>query len=159
MIEVPENKARVFVDGELIGMCGDPRDFVSSIKSMRRESKISSQVNLSYNGGTREIIISTSMGRARRPLLIVENGRPLITPNHIKRLKDGEMNFADLVREGVVEYLDAAEEEDTYIAISEEELTEGHTHLEIDPSAILGIGTGMIPYPENNSSPRNTMGA
>ncbi len=156
---MPENKARVFVDGELIGMCGDPRDFVSSIKSMRRESKISSQVNLSYNGGTREIIISTSMGRARRPLLIVENGRPLITPNHIKRLKDGEMNFADLVREGVVEYLDAAEEEDTYIAISEEELTEGHTHLEIDPSAILGIGTGMIPYPEHNSSPRNTMGA
>ncbi len=151
-------RARIFVNGELIGFTTEPEMFVSELRKRRRRGDISPQVNIAYYDDRREIIINSDAGRARRPLIVVENGKMLITEEHIERLKRGEMNFDDLVREGVIEFLDAEEEENAFIAINEEELSEEHTHLEIDPLLILSIPAGLIPYPEYNSSPRNTMG-
>ncbi len=56
---------------------------------------------------------------------------------------------------GIIELVDANEEENCLIAIEEKNLKK-YTHLEIFPSAILGAGASIIPYPEHNQSPRNT---
>jgi DNA-directed RNA polymerase subunit B' len=152
-------KSRVFVDGALIGLVEDPQELVSNLRRMRRKGEISTEINVSFKAYSGDVIIHTDRGRARRPLIVLEKGKPLITPEDIARLADGLVPFDDLVKRGLVEFIDAEEEEDLFIAIHESEITPEHTHLEIDPSLILGIAAAHVPFPEHNASPRVTMGA
>jgi len=152
-------KARVFVNGALIGLTEDSRAVVERFREMRRRGEISTEVNISLKDHNNDVVIHTDRGRARRPLIVLKDGRSLITEEDIDRLRRHEVDFSQLVREGKIEFIDAEEEEDLYIAINEMEVTPEHTHLEIDPALILGIGAAHVPFPEHNASPRVTMGA
>jgi len=152
-------EARIYVDGALKGTHSDARLFVNQFRTKRRRGELPHLINIAFHEDTNEVNINTDSGRARRPLIIVEGGAPLITEDYIDQLKRGELSFDDLIDNGLIEYIDAEEEENIYVAVNPEDLTAEHTHLEIDPSLILGIATGLVPYPEHNASPRNTMGA
>jgi DNA-directed RNA polymerase subunit B' len=152
-------EARIYVDGALKGTHSDARQFVDQFRTKRRRGELPHLINIAFHEDTNEVNINTDSGRARRPLIIVEAGAPLITEDHIHKLERGELSFDDLINYGLIEYIDAEEEENIYVAVTPEDLTTEHTHLEIDPSLILGIATGLVPYPEHNASPRNTMGA
>jgi DNA-directed RNA polymerase subunit B' len=154
-----QREAKVYVNGSLIGTHPQPEQLADQIREARRVGEISEMVNVSVKERTQEIIINADAGRARRPLLVVEDGEPRISEAEIEAVADGELTFEELVEMGYVEFIDAEEEEDIFVAVEEEELTEDHTHLEIDPQLIFGIGAGMIPYPEHNASPRITMGS
>ncbi len=154
-----EREAKVYVNGSLVGTHEDPEELAAQIREARRRGEVSEMVNVSVKDRTNEVIVNADAGRARRPLLVVEDGEPLVTDEEMDAIENEDIDFEDLVRAGKVEFIDAEEEEDILVGVDQDELTDNHTHLEIDPQLIFGIGAGMIPYPEHNASPRITMGA
>ncbi|WP_115865338.1 DNA-directed RNA polymerase subunit B [Halorussus litoreus] len=152
-------EAKVYVNGSLVGTHPDPEQLADQVRHARRRGDVSEMVNVSVKERTREVIINADAGRARRPLLVVEDGQPLVTEEEIAAVENGDLTFEDLVERGKVEFIDAEEEEDIYVAVDEDDLNVDHTHLEVDPQLIFGIGAGMVPYPEHNASPRITMGS
>uniref|UniRef100_A0A6C0B1F8 DNA-directed RNA polymerase n=1 Tax=viral metagenome TaxID=1070528 RepID=A0A6C0B1F8_9ZZZZ len=58
----------------------------------------------------------------------------------------------------ILEYIDTSEEESLLIATKLDDLKKNkyYTHIEIDPSLILGVMGNMIIYPENNPLARNS---
>lgn len=150
--------SKIFLNGRLIGYYHDGKELAEKIRERRRNGEISDEVNVAHikTDTINEVYVNCDEGRVRRPLIVVKDGKPLVTEEDVRKLNEGIMTFDDLVKQGKIEYLDAEEEENAYIALNPEDLTHQHTHLEIWPSAILGITASIIPYPEHNQSPRNT---
>lgn len=149
-------EARIFLNGRLVGYHNDPQRFRNQVVLLRRRGEISNETNIAYYRESGEIQINCDAGRVRRPVIIAENGRPKLTLEHIEKLRNREWRFSDLVRNAIMEYLDAEEEENAFVAIGPDSLTSEHNYMEIAASAILGICASMIPYPQHNQSPRNT---
>ena len=159
IFEPKPNKTKIYINGELLGYCEDPVNFTNEMREKRRKGDVSYEMNITYYEDNDEIYIFNDPGRARRPLIIVKDGAPLLKEEHLNKVANGKLNWDDLINKGLVEYLDAEEEENSYIAMSLAELNDEHTHLEIDPATMLGICAGIIPFSDHNSSPRNTMEA
>ncbi len=153
--------ARVFVDGQLVGYVEDGGHLASTLRTMRRSGKIHPHVGVylysSLNdNATRRLYISCNSGRVLRPLIIVRDGCSLITEEIIEKIQKKFLSWNDLLHTGILELVDANEEENCYVSIGTEVIDLSHTHLEVFPSSILGVGASIIPYPEHNQSPRNT---
>jgi len=73
--------------------------------------------------------------------------------DNITKITDNKL----LVNKAIVDYIDTAEEEGALIATTNEDLPKSKyfTHMEINPSFILGVLGNLIIYPENNPLPRN----
>lgn len=112
---VPETK--VYVNGDLVGYHEKPALLVESLRALRRSSKLSQEVNVRFDKKMNAIIINCDEGRLRRPLLVVKDGRILLTKDDIDALSSGAIGIQQLVETGKIEWLDAEEEEDTYIAV------------------------------------------
>jgi DNA-directed RNA polymerase subunit B len=153
--------ARVFVDGKLIGYADDGQKTSETLRGLRRSGKIHPHVGVYfYSSGnpsaTNRLYISCNAGRVLRPLSVVREGNSLVTEEIIEKISKRFLSWSDLLYMGIIELVDANEEENCYISMDKSKLEEDHTHLEIFPSAILGVGASIIPYPEHNQSPRNT---
>jgi len=149
----------VYLNEIFIGRVEDAQQFIKDIKDKRRKGKISKFLNLSYDKKLNEIYVDTSKGRARRPLVIVENGKSKLTDELKKKLKKNEIKWKDLIDQSVVEYLDAAEEENALVALTKKDLTESHTHLEVDKVDFLGVVTSLVPYANYDQSSRLNRGS
>ncbi|DAC31574.1 MAG TPA: DNA-directed RNA polymerase subunit B'', partial [Candidatus Poseidoniaceae archaeon] len=107
---------RVHVNGDIYGIHKRGTNLVRHFKSARRRGTIPPEVSIRYDSENRDIFINTDKGRILRPLLILYDGAPRLTSQHLEALTEGEMTFRNLVNEGIIEWVDAEEEEDLYIA-------------------------------------------
>ncbi len=149
----------VFLDGKFIGTISDGKGFVSKVREKRRRGELPLQMNIRNDTDFKTVIISTEPGRALRPLIIAESGISRVAKDHLERLERNEMSWNDLIKEGLIEYLDTSEEEDALVALYESELTEEHTHLEIDTMDLLGVVTSLVPYGNHDQSSRLNRGS
>ena len=176
---------KVFVNGVWMGVHRDPASLVKTIKKLRRKDDISPEVSVVRDIRERELRLYTDAGRVCRPLFIVENHQLLLRKKHIEWIVRGEddrgeqFKWDDLIKTGIIELLDAEEEETVMICMTPDELersrlasigetqelevdfdpsarlrpaTTSHTwtHCEIHPSMILGVCASIIPFPDHN---------
>ncbi|KAH8691132.1 putative DNA-directed RNA polymerase III, beta subunit [Talaromyces proteolyticus] len=146
----------ISMNGTPMALTRRPKHFLDSFRRLRRMGRISEFVSIYINHHQRAVHIATDDGRICRPLIVVSNGKPVVNTKHLGKLRDGSMQFDDFLAQGLVEYLDVNEENDSNIAIYEQDVSDTTTHLEIEPFTILGAVAGLIPYPHHNQSPRNT---
>ncbi len=157
-------KASVFINGRFIGFSDDGAKLAKEMRDKRRSGEVDFQTNVAFYKSTNELFINTDEGRARRPLIVVKNRKSTLTQEHVASLESGKITWADLVRQGIIEYLDSEEEENTLIALTPKHLegageNTNYTHLEIDNSTILGYASSQVPFPEYNMAPRVLMAA
>ncbi|KAI3717287.1 hypothetical protein L1987_68818 [Smallanthus sonchifolius] len=146
----------IILNGLILGKHRSPQRFVNGIRKLRRAGKVGDFVSIHVNEKQRCVYIASDGGRVCRPLVIADNGVSRIKHHHMEELKDGLRNFDSFLREGLIEYLDVNEENNSLIALYEGEATSETTHIEIEPFTILGVCAGLIPFPHHNQSPRNT---
>ena len=151
--------ADIFFNGRFIGCVKDVKRFVKNVRERRRAGEFSLQMNIRDDAELGIISISTEPGRALRPLIIVDNGISRLKQEHLVRLEQGELKWDDLIKQKIIEYLDAAEEENSLVALFEEELTSEHTHLEIDAMDLLGVVTSLVSYGNHDQSSRLNRGS
>ena len=108
--------SRIHVNGDIFGLHKRPQKLVSQFKRRRRSGRIRPEVSIRHDLENRDVYINTDRGRMLRPLLIIDHGSLQITKMHLEGLNSGEITFSDLVSGGVVEWVDAEEEEDLLIA-------------------------------------------
>ncbi|MBU0460682.1 MAG: DNA-directed RNA polymerase subunit B [Nanoarchaeota archaeon] len=149
----------LYINEQFTGTVDDPQLFIEDFKDLRRKGTLPESVNIFFDAKNNELHLFSEAGRAQRPLIMVKEGKPLLTEKHLEQLTNGEITWVDLVRQGVVEYLDAAEEENALVAYLETELTPDHTHLEVTPGSISGITTALVPFGNYNQSSRLIIGS
>lgn len=146
----------VFLNGVLIGIHRYPHQLCYAIRNLRRSGRLHPHVSIASQAKVKSIQIGSDGGRIVRLLIVVRNGKPELTSQHLDRLVDKTATLYDFLAEGLIEYVDANECNDCLIAVYPYQIEPLTTHLEVEPLSLLGVVAGIIPYPHHNQSARNT---
>ncbi|MDC0510783.1 hypothetical protein OAN61_00085 [bacterium] len=128
---IAEN-TKVFVNGDWKGICRNPQSVTQHLRDFRRTGQLGMpEVSVVRDIRERELRIYTDGGRVCRPLFIVQDGKLKCRKKHVRRLKpsvdgsgdeEGSFGWLDMVRTGIIEYIDCEEEETTYICMNMDKL-------------------------------------
>jgi DNA-directed RNA polymerase II subunit RPB2 len=169
-------KSKIFINGEWVGISNNPIDIYNKLLHYKRVGHINVYTSISFNYEMNQLNIYTDGGRCCRPLYILDNNKLRITKEDINKLYNNTYNINNLlvkslsntghipnleskIEEGVIEYVDTEESWNTMIASDFNSLsskTISYSYCEIHPCLILGVLGSLIPFCNNNQSPRNT---
>jgi DNA-directed RNA polymerase beta subunit len=152
---IPLGYAIVYIDYVPIGVTNNPTRVVEEVKKIRRFNQCREISVRQEDDGNVSVLCMA--GRLNRPLIIVENNKPLVK-KYSKSIKSGNIPWDDFFDKGLIEYIDAHEEESCITALSFQDI-EDHpekkfTHCEIHACFTMGVDVTIVPYPNNNTSPR-----
>ncbi len=153
-----EGAVDVFYNGRFIGAVDDVDGFVGKVRNFRREGRLPFEVSVRFDRFLDTVFISSEIGRVIRPLIVVEDGVSRLKNEHLELVKSGVLTWEGLFEKGILEYLDAAEEDDCYICLDEKDLTKEHTHLEVDAIDIFGVSVSLIPFGDHDPPARMVKG-
>ena len=155
---------RVFINGAWVGTLGGSAVAFKAVQALvtaKRAGRVHPYTSIVYKPSPNEVWINTEGGRLVRPLFIGETIREVLSTNCQKPWEVCD-SWNDLLRwvspkgNHLIEFVDAGESENLYIAKTLGTLDSEHTHLEIHPSVIIGTMGSNIPFPDHNQSPRNS---
>ena len=176
---------KVFLNGCWIGCVDDPEFFRDTLLTKRRNSLISIFTSIRWNISMNEITVLCDGGRLCRPVYYVKNdnmpsseielenfdelswcqltrglNKPVVNYDDNRVFTQEELygnKGEDFLESNMamIEFIDTQETESSYIAMTNDELTPVHTHIEIHPSLALGVMGNQIVFPENNQLPRD----
>ncbi|XP_077224432.1 DNA-directed RNA polymerases IV and V subunit 2-like [Tasmannia lanceolata] len=147
---------KVFLNGDWVGVIGDSDSFVKELRNMRRRQEIHPQVEIKKDEQQGEVRIFSDAGRILRPLLVVKNLKK------VGKFTKGGYSFDSLLNKGIIELIGVEEEEDCqtawgikYLFIKDKrQPSVKFTHCELDLSFLLGLSCGIIPFANHNLSRR-----
>jgi len=88
----------VFFNGQFIGVVKEPKEFVDRIRERRRDGELPEQMNIRDYSEFQAILISTERGRVLRPLIIIKDGSPKLTNEHLIQLEQRELTWEGLIK-------------------------------------------------------------
>lgn len=149
----------VFLNGRFVGVVSDGKAFAAAVKERRRKGNLPIDLSIKNDSFLEAVFLSTEVGRVLRPLIVVDNGVSRLKEDHLKLVESGSLTWNNLVEQGIIEYLDASEEDNSYVALYNEEITKEHEYVEVDPIACLGVITSIVPYANHDQAPRLLRGS
>lgn len=155
----------IYVNGDWIGVCCNALAFATKYRKKRRALEISPELTIVWDPRENEVYFWTDVGRMIRPLLIVYNNKRdpefypanlqyddkkrnfiqniALTQKHIDNILASKISIDDLLRDRVIEYISAEEQENLYICSSytvlkknADNLLHEYTHCDIEQSQI-----------------------
>ena len=160
--------AKVFINGSWVGITDAPEKIYNILKDKKYKGIINIYTSIIFNSKLKEIRVCNDAGRITRPLLKIKDNKILYDNSIIRKIKDDELTWDDLVvsiklEDSIIEYIDSYEQNNALIAMKIDDLSSNnnnhiyhYSHCEIHPSTIFGILASCIPFPDSNQSPRNT---
>jgi DNA-directed RNA polymerase subunit B len=159
----------VELDGAIVWRTGQAGALaiVGAVRRLRRAGLICPHVAAHIDGRT--VHLCTAPGRNVRLLIVLPAWLRWVQKQHrvtsASPVKEWFLPLHQALREGILEYVDAMEERALSIAFSFEDFLrrscygERFSHMEVDPSWMLGVTASTLPHMNHNQSPRSVLGS